>query len=332
MTRYNPAYFSARTACPVCDASDQDLLYAAPMTDTPVREWIESHFRRQGTVDWDMLAGTDYALARCGGCALIYQQAAPNATMLEELYTRMISDTFLATFENGLLTVDAFQKIAGELALLFKATGKHPADIRFLDYGSGYGRWGRVARALGASVYATEIGDDKLRAMAGLGIRTIEDAEIDAMRFDIVHTEQVFEHLVTPRETFVRLAASTDGILKVSVPRYEPVAALLKSKGVTHRSAFGDMVEGARSRKEDAQFGALMPLEHLNMFSPKSMTMLAQAGGMRITGTARRRATTLDLSGAKGVARSAVQVAKAFARELPISNTGYYLFQPVRAG
>jgi len=327
---HNPAYFSMRSACPVCDGIDQDLLYAAPMTTPPVRDWIESHFRRQGIVDWTMLSGTDYTLVRCRACALIYQQAAPNAAMLETLYTRMISDSFLATFENGLLTIDAFQKIAGELALLFRATGKHPSDIRFLDYGSGYGRWGRVARALGASVFATEIGDDKLRAMADLGIRTIDDAEIDTMRFDIVHTEQVFEHLVTPRETFIRLAARTDGLLKISVPRYEPVAALLKTKGMTRRSAFGDMLDGAPPRKEDAQYGALLPLEHLNMFSPKSMAVLAEAGRMRITSTVRRRSTTLDFSGATGLARSAVQVAKAFAREVSGANSGYYLFQPLR--
>jgi hypothetical protein len=330
MVRFDPRYFSMRSVCPVCGNAEDELLYCAPMAEPPVRDWIDSHFRNQGVIDWTILAGTDYALARCTACALIFQKAAPGATTLEALYTGMISDSFLATFENGLLTIDAFQKIAGELALLFRATGKHPAEIRLLDYGSGYGRWGRVARAMGATVYATEIGDGKMRALADLGIRTIDDAEVDALRFDVVHTEQVFEHLVSPRETFVRLAGRTDGVLKISVPRYEPIAALLKTDGITRRSAFGDMLDGAVLRKKDAQFGAVQPLEHLNMFSPKSVALLAEAGHMQITGTVRRRATTLDLSSAKDAARSTLQIAKAVAREVVTRNTGYYLFRPKR--
>ncbi len=40
-----------------------------------------------------------------------------------------------------------------------------------LDYGMGYGRLARVARAFGATVFATEIGEDKHRLAATLGVQ-----------------------------------------------------------------------------------------------------------------------------------------------------------------
>lgn len=295
------------------------------MTQGNVRGFIESHFKTQGVVDWSLLEGTSFTLVECPQCALIYQAASPNDATLEAIYTQMIGSDFLEDHEQSLLTVSAFQEVAGELALLFRRLNKAPSQVTFLDYGFGYGRWARVARALGATVYATEIGDEKARAAAALGVRMITDDEIDQMTFDIVHTEQVFEHLPEPGETFHRLARATTGLLKVAVPRGGPVASVLKARGMTDQSPFA---RGGRVTSDDRVFMAIQPLEHINVFAPKTMAWLAHKNGLRLISQTRRATVAVDVTNARSLLRSIAALGKAAARECLKPKTGYYLFEP----
>jgi hypothetical protein len=320
----NAAHFEVRDACPVCFGHDATVFYSAPFDSGPVRGFIESHYATQGRIDWSLLQGTDFALAGCPVCDLIYQVAVPNDALLENIYTRMINADFLRPLEQQMLTLPNFHQVAGELSVLFELIGKPCASIRFLDYGFGYGRWARVARAMGAEVFATEIGDDKAQAAADIGITMIDDSQVDEMRFDIVHTEQVFEHLPDPHAKFRRLAAVTDGILKVAVPRGGPIRELLKSQGMAAESPFAR----GRLSREDRAYVGVQPLEHLNLFSPRTMRWLATDAGMRIVSTTRRSMTTIDLRGFAAVKDAAARVAKSVARDIVKPNTGYYLFAP----
>ncbi|WP_083276709.1 class I SAM-dependent methyltransferase [Sphingobium phenoxybenzoativorans] len=330
----NAQHFEIRETCPVCGQRGSDPFYTAPMAADPVRSFIASQYdEQQGRVDWGRLEGTDYSLVQCDVCALVYQRHVPNDALLTHIYSEMIAPRFLAELERERLTLDNFHKVAGELSVLFKATDKHPSDIRFLDYGFGYGRWARVARALGAQVAATELGDDKKRAAASIGVEMIDEGVIEAAgvsgeRFDIVHTEQVFEHLVEPGEAFRRLAAATDGIMKVAVPRGGSIRRLLARRGLTRISPFQKARMGKAWRRDDFAFAAVQPLEHLNAYSGRTMQWLAQANGLKIIGRARESVTTVDHTSMRGFASSAARLgAKLGRRMLGGGDDGYYLFR-----
>jgi hypothetical protein len=303
---FNAEHFQLRERCPVCSAADNPDIYRCALTADPVRSFIATHYAPQGQVDWSLFQGTDYVLAECGGCGLIYQRAVPNAALLDALYNRMISPAFLEGVERERLTIDNFNQIAGETAVLLRMAGKPPSEVRWLDYGFGHGRWARVARAMGAQVYATEIGEEKKAAAAALGVRIVSDAEVDAMRFDVV----------------------TAGILKVAVPRHRNLHALLAAKGMTPRSPIGRALRGEALSQEDDTYVAVQPLEHLNTFCARTMERLAADNRMRIVSRVRRAAVPIDLSDARRLRGSLVQLGKMAAKMIIRPDGGYYLFRP----
>ncbi|QIG79531.1 class I SAM-dependent methyltransferase [Stakelama tenebrarum] len=323
----NTDLFIARDRCPVCASGDGKQLFSSPLTEPPVRSLLQSHHDPQGTVDWSLLEGTDYRLLECGVCGLIWQWAAPNDRMMSEIYDRMIDPAFLEKVEHERLTLASFQQIANELAMLFSRLGKHPGDITLLDFGSGHGRWARVARGMGARVFTTEIGEAKREMARSIGAEVIADAEVDTMRFDIVHTEQVFEHVADPGDLFRRLSRVTAGLMKLAVPPGDTVAAALARHPFPTVSPFEKVLAGKRLTPLDYSWNAVQPLEHINCFPRSAIARLADDHGMEIIGERRRRNLSVDLSNPASFLRSAAGAVRSLGKNL-LREKGYYVLRP----
>jgi SAM-dependent methyltransferase len=320
--------FEARPHCPVCRGGDTLRLYAAPYREEPVRSLVASNYAEQGIVDWPLLEDAEFVVERCRRCDLVYQSNVPNDALLEVIYTRMIGADALDRSETALLTLDNFQRVAGEFSALFERLGKPPAQIRMLDFGMGHGRWARVARAMGATVYATEIGDEKKRLGRSLGIEMIEDGEIDGMEFDLIHTEQVMEHLVHPGRDFARLARALrqGGVLKIAIPYRGRLDSLLPKQGMPLVALYA--AGGARAMPGDMEaFAAVQPLEHLNAFSRETIAWLSAASGLQIVAETRRRSISVDTGGPAAIARGAKRLGIELAKTAMRHRIGYYLLQ-----
>jgi SAM-dependent methyltransferase len=318
--------FDTRLACPLCGSGDRVRLHGSRYTDDPVRSLVATSFADQGVVDWPLLEGVMFEVDQCRRCDLVYQVNAPNDSMLEVIYSRMISPESLDRLETQLLTLDNFHRIAGEFTVLFERIGKHPTDVTMLDFGMGQGRWARVARAMGATVYATEIGEDKKRFGRSFGVEVIDDADVDRMRFDMVHTEQVMEHLVHPGRDFARLARAVKpgGLFKVAVPYRGRLAELLPAKGPPDVALFA--AGGARAIPGDVEaFGAIQPLEHLNAYGPKTIAWIAGETGLEIVAQTRRRSISVDTASLSMLARGAKRIGAELAKAAMRHRIGYYL-------
>ncbi len=326
---YNPEFFSRRDTCPVCDQETGDVFYCKGLLESPVIDFIESHYRAQGHCDRAILQGTDYELSECGRCRLTYQVNVPLEHTLVNIYTKMISADFLRDFEKKKLTLGNFNNVSGELLSLFRMSRKRPTDIKFLDYGFGYGRWASVARAMGAQVYGTEIGDDKRAAASALGIRFLTDREIESERYDIIHTEQVFEHLIHPGQDFSRLSRLCDGIFKVAVPRHFGTRSIIETGGLPKTSPFERELRGEKPSAQDKLFVALQPLEHLNVYSDRTMEWLAEKNGLSIVRTSRRRDFVIETEKATNLAKISLEIAKNTIKSFT-STGGYYIFSKLR--
>jgi hypothetical protein len=326
---FNKAYFHERAKCPVCASASSTEIYKSLLSEAPVRNIIEDHYRQQGTVNWALIYGTEYLVCQCANCKFIYQKHVPNPVVLDDLYSRWISKEGLNKIEHDMLTISNFRQIAAELEFLFHMTGKNAGDISFLDYGFGYGRWARVARGMGARVFATEIGDDKRRLAATLGVEMIDDGDINSMKFDIVHTEQVFEHLTEPAEIFKRLTRATSGIFKMAIPRHSDAPTLLRTKGMATQSPLNKVIAGQRLSREDETYFALLPLEHLNVYPRETVEYLARTNGMMIVSGTRRRTLTIDTTGVGNFVRSLVKgVGTAVVKEIQRETGEYWVMRP----
>lgn len=322
-----------RPACPICNSPRHQVLFSSPYTSYPVRNFIESHYGNQGGwLNWNKLEGKDFVLCDCLDCGLIYQKYIPNEATLHEIYDVMIGPKFLYELELASLTVDNFEKIAGELDVLFRIFWKHPAQTRFLDFGFGYGRWARVAVAMGATVFATEISPEKISYANRIGVTIMDDNALADMQFDIVHAEQVFEHLTFPRQDFKRLAQTLapQGIMKVAVPPQRNIRRLLKANGMIDWSPGADHwnPRTTRGRSRYSGYVCIEPLEHLNAYSQKAMQSLARENNLKLISQVRRQSVSLTLLSPALTGRSLVQLAKVMLRPVFRRDSGYYLFTP----
>lgn len=318
------AYFSERPDCPVCGASDADELYRNPLTNSPVRDMIASHYAEQGHVEWAMLQDVDYVLMGCNRCGLVYQRHVPDAVLLEQIYDVMVAPDYLAQIELDRLTTDQFARIAGELAALFDRIGIAPGKARMLDYGFGSGRWARVARALGAEVFVSEVSAARFEIARSIGVTVVDDHAIDAMAFDIVHTEQVFEHLTHPRETFARLARSTRGLMKIAVPPGDGVRALVTRGPFPSVSPYAMEMRGEQPSATDALWSSVQPLEHLNCFTHQTIALMAEEHGLKIVDRRRQRHIMVPLPSARGLKFSAAELIRGVYRAA-VPQPGYFL-------
>ena len=148
------------------------------------------------------------------------------------------------------------------------------------------------------------------------------------MRFDIVHTEQVFEHLVTPARDFRRLAAVTDGIMKVAVPKVGNIRDLLLRKGMAGEAPLAKSLRGERLTTADISYWSVGPLEHINAYAPRSIERLARDNNMQLVSRVRRASVALDLTAPSLFTRSLLRVGMMLARTIVAPESGYYILRP----
>ena len=328
----NDVYFYERKSCPICNSTEHSILYSGSMTSGPVKAFIQSHYQKQGSLDFSVLNGTDYTLLECERCMLIYQRMAPTPAMLDIIYNKMANPAFLLDMMNRSMTAESFEEIAGEFMVLMSRIGKQPAEVRVLDYGFGYGKWARVAVAMGAKVFATEISPEKIFYAKKIGVEIIDNEAIGNLRFDLVHTEQVFEHLTEPAQEFRRLASALapGGIFKMAVPPLGKIKQLIASRGMINWSPQEQLWEGKRPSRKDKIFDdyiCVMPLEHLNAFSSLSVEFLGRQSDLDIVGRVRKRAVPLHLDKPRLFVISVSNLAKELLRSGLRRNAGYFLFR-----
>jgi SAM-dependent methyltransferase len=272
------ALFITRDCCPVCGSDGIRSLFSAPYDDSRIRGFLTSHYRNQGKVDFSLLREVEYTIDECKRCRLIYQRMAPTDEMLGIIYNEFIDPQRLKAEEMAMLTLDNSREVLRRLSDVFRRLNKPVAEVKFLDYGCGYSRWGRMAVGLGATVYGTEIGDEKITYAETLGITMLTDSELAGYQFDVVHTEQVFEHLREPGAVFDLLAGcvAPGGVFKISVPKQGRIRGLLR-RGFIDYSPF----ERPSWAKQD--YLTIAPLEHLNAFGRESIGWLAARAGFSMT-------------------------------------------------
>jgi 2-polyprenyl-3-methyl-5-hydroxy-6-metoxy-1,4-benzoquinol methylase len=265
--------FLDRSSCPICNSKNLRTLFNAPYSDRKVHAHVASHYEHQGTVDYNLLKDINFTVVKCRHCALIYQRMAPTGPMLGILYGTFIDADRLKIAELSTLTIDNFTEVSFRLIDLFRTIGKEPHEISMLDFGFGYGRWARVAVGMGVKVYATEVTPEKIEFAQSIGVEILSEAQLSHYQFDVIHAEQIFEHLAEPVKVFDLLSKCLrpGGVFKISVPKQGRIESLLKRHGMIDYSPYARGFKGGM-----ADYQSLIPLEHVNVFRRSSIDFLAQ--------------------------------------------------------
>jgi SAM-dependent methyltransferase len=222
-----------------------------------------------GNVEPDKLMAGRYELIKCKTCSLIFQRQVPNNDLLQQLYRRELGDGSFESLERR-RDFESRRAYAYAIEQLIKHFGLHPARIRVLDYGAGYGLWLNMAAAYGCRTSAAELAKGLVRALEEHH-EIVDRNRLPQASFDYINTEQVFEHLVEPRQVLADLAAALKpgGILRISVPNGSNIPQLLKNP------------DWSAPKGSAKSLNAIAPLEHINCYNYSALVSLGATSALR---------------------------------------------------
>jgi 2-polyprenyl-3-methyl-5-hydroxy-6-metoxy-1,4-benzoquinol methylase len=144
-------------------------------------------------------------------------------------------------------------------------------NLKVLDFGMGWGSLLLMFKALGTQCYGMELSQARIKEAKAKGLQILSKEEVGNHEFDIIVLNDVLEHLTHPRETLAWLAKhlKTDGIIKISVPN-----------AAVHKKALAAMNWHA-PRGTELNLNGISPMEHLNLFSNKTLNIAAQQAGLK---------------------------------------------------
>ena len=261
-------HFVQRASCPACGSATSIELCRASYTVPPISDYLVSFYSSQGGVEFDLLEGSDYTVAECGQCGLVYQSEIPGPALSLKLYEEWIDPQKAFEVYEAPRDLAYFLALADEIANLIQHFNMAPAGLRVLDFGMGWGFWCRTAMGLGCQAYGVEISPTRIENAVRRGIQVLRWEEIPNHQFDLINADQVFEHIPQPLETLrhLRRALKPGGLLKISVP---------DGRNATRNLWRWNWEAAAGS---DDSLNPVAPLEHINCFTRKTLvTMAARA-------------------------------------------------------
>jgi hypothetical protein len=257
--------FIMRSSCELCAADKKRILLSTDFTQPSVWEFIESYY--QNRVPKNLLSSGSYELAKCEPCGFIWQTQILNEEGLRRLYGEWISSAdSLKKKKNAALSL--FSRYAREVEIIPHLLGRqYPGEINVLDYGMGWGNWCLMAKAFGLNVMGIDLSEERTCVGHKSGIEVVSDpTKLAAASIHFINAEQVFEHIPHPRKILEDLAQTLvpGGVARIAVPDGRKIESKVKNP--------------AWKAAKDAAH----PLEHVNIFTNRSLKRLGQLAGLQL--------------------------------------------------
>lgn len=256
-----------RDSCPVCDSKE-----SSTVCEFKYENFYDFFSVYDGFNDDDFNTIKDdfYTLLKCKNCEHHYQQMVADEDFSFTLYEKWINPEKSYKYQKSKYNSRFFNILQYEINLLFHHFNKDPASLKVLDFGAGWGDFAILAKAHGFDVYAVELSDARLKNLQKNNIKVVSLQECD-IKFDYIRSDQVFEHLSSPKTLLKQLTnlLNKDAILRVAVPNTDALYEKLQVTEINHESDFQN------------EFNAIFPLEHLNCFNPKNLELMANSVGLK---------------------------------------------------
>ena len=233
------------------------------------KTWID----QVGTVHEGKIVATknNYDAIECDLCGYIHIIPLPDEKDLNSYYSDIFYSDFkpdyIANHEKDLLW---WNHIYEQRHRLFIEHGKYSSGYkpRILDIGSGPGFFLKYFDELNWDTVGIEPSNTAAEFSKGLGLEVwqksfYEISEEDIGKFDVIHSNQTFEHLLNPNEALIKLKS------------------LLKPNGLIFLCVANDFnpIQLILTEKMDYSDWWFIPPEHINYFSIQSISQLIEKSG-----------------------------------------------------
>jgi SAM-dependent methyltransferase len=263
-------WMTIRESCPGCGSTGTRTLYRCPFDRDPIREYLDRFYAPQGGVEPHYLIGAEYHLLECSTCELVFQREVGGDELMLRLYECWIDPELAFRRHLDQINLATYSRYAQEVTQIVTWLDATPSRVDVLDFGMGWGRWARMAQAFGCNARGAELSPRRIEYAARHGVRALSWDEIPQHRFDLINTDQVFEHIADPLATLKHLvlALKPGGIVKLNVPDGTDIRKRLEQMDWTAP------IGSPRS------LHAVAPLEHINCFSRKALLRMGARVGL----------------------------------------------------
>ena len=249
-----------RDHCPICKTSEILSIYRLSYQDTKIKSFFEYYYKKK--LNLDLISQYDYNLLECQNCKFIFQQFIPDEFFSEELYENIISaQDSLKKKQDNITSIS--KKYHNELSLL-KNIFKNK-KINILEFGAGWGFWSLEAKKFGFDVSCFELSKKRIDYMKSKGLNVVNSIKNDSKKYDLIYSDQTFEHINDPMETLKLLDESLNsgGYILLNFPSSFRFKSKVKKNYVP--------------KKDEAH-----PLEHLNLFNRSSVNHLIKETNLKL--------------------------------------------------
>jgi SAM-dependent methyltransferase len=264
-------YFKKRETCPVCETKKFRILSDLMYSNVEIKSYLLEFYQPQGNIDYSYLNEAPFIICQCPECSFVFQQYIPDDELMQILYNKWIDPEINFDYHLKNDGLGLYSEYALEIIKVISTIDRIPSELFFLDFGMGWAKWIFMAKAFGVNAYGIEYSVNKRNYAERLGIKTLLLENLPMQHFDFINTEQVFEHLENPYETLKTLTESlkTGGIIKISVPN-----------GNNFKKKYLPL-KWERTRFEKYSPHIISPLEHINLFTNKSLLKLTEKAGLQ---------------------------------------------------
>lgn len=267
-------YFINLECCPACKTTHTKIIYSCNYLEPPIIDYLKSFYGSRGNINLMILKGSSYILNECFECGLIYQKQIPNDLLMKKIYDEWIIPklSLNSRIHNCELNLNKKIEYAQEIMTILDYFKNIKRELKFLDFGMGFGRWCLMAKAFGCDVYGTELSENRIKYAQSISINVIDWDEISKLEFDFINTEQVFEHIASPLETLKYLSHSLKqhGLIKISVPDGGDIQKRLKR------------LDWSAQKGDKNSLNLVSPLEHINCFKRYTIIKMANLAGLKL--------------------------------------------------
>lgn len=251
-----------RSICPACKENKFKTLFSLPFNSKKMKNFLQSYYKNFSKLN--ELDKFEYNLLECTNCKFVFQEQIPNYNFSKELYENIIDKN------DSLIKKDNFEekfrrKLSYEVNLIKGIFQRENHKISILDFGAGWGFWLNFFKKKNFDVSGYELSETRINFMKERGIKTISDLDNLKDKFDLIYSEETFEHIPNPRDTLIKLSS------------------LLKKNGfILLRFPSNFLFRYKLNKNYIPKTDCAHPLEHINLLNKKSFKEMIKETNLEI--------------------------------------------------
>jgi len=241
-----------RKKCPLCNSKDIKKIFTKKFNQIKTKQFFKTHLNNKFPMR--ILNNKNYEICECQNCKLLFQKNILNKEYNRKFYNDYIDHNKILNNKNIKKQTESY--LQSEINLINKIFNSK--KIAILEYGAGLGAWVSSLRKAGYKKISTvEISKKRRKYLKKKDILNFSSLKGINKRFDLIYSDQTFEHLSQPGKIISDLSKllKPNGFLIFKIPP----GNFLKKK----------LNDNYIAGKDEAT-----PLEHINIYTKDTIKFI----------------------------------------------------------